>query len=185
MSSVNAPFGLRPAFHISGEVRPTAASIATGYSSNIFQYSPVAYNDGKIELAAAAARAVGTFMGCQYTDTNGRRNYSNKWPASTTATDIVCFITTDPLITYEIQAGGSITESDIGEQADWSTNNTSSGNTTTGISSVTLGTPSASGNNGLRIVGITKGPDNDWGDTYTVVNVQISEHQNVADQAAY
>jgi hypothetical protein len=185
MSSVNAPFGLRPAFHPSGEVRPTAASIASGYTSNIFQQSPVAYNDGKVELAAAAARAVGTFQGCQYTDTNGRRNYSNKWPASTVATDIVCFITADPYITYEIQAAGSITESDIGEQADWSTNNTSSGNTTTGLSSVTLGTPAASANNGLRIVGITKGPDNDWGDAFTIVQVQISEHQNVADIASY
>lgn len=185
MSSVNAPFGLRPAFHPSGNIQTVNATIASEYAANIFQYSPVAYNDGVIELAAAGSRAVGTFMGCQYTDVNQRRNYSNKWPANTVATEIVCFITTDQQIVYDIQGAGSILQSDIGEQADWSTNNTSSGNLVTGLSNVTIGTPAASGNAGLRIIGLTKTPDNDWGDAFTVVQVQISEHQNVADVAAY
>ena len=185
MPSVSAPFGLRPSFHPSGEIRPTSGSIASGYSSNIFLYAPVAYLDGTITLAAAAARAVGTFLGVQWTDTQGRRNFSNKWPASTVGTEIVCWFTTDQAIVYSIQSAAAITESDIGEQADWSTNDTNAGNTTTGLSNVTIGTPSASGNNGLRIVGLTASPDNAWGDTYTIVNVTISEHQNTADIAAY
>lgn len=185
MSTVNAPFGLRPSFHPSGEIRPTQASVATGYTSNIFMYSPVRYVDGKVELAPAATHAVGTFLGVQYTDVNGRRNFSNKWPASTTATEIVCWITTDQAIVYTIQSTAAINEDDIGEQADWSTNDTTAGNTITGLSTVTIGTPANSGNNGLRILGLTASPDNAWGDTYTVVNVNISEHQNTADVAAY
>jgi len=185
MSSVNAPFGLKPSYHPSGEIRPITGSIATGYTSNIFLYSPVAYNNGVIELAAAGSRAIGTFLGVQWTDTRGRRQFSNYWPASTSGTEIVCWLTSDQATVYQIQSTAAINEDDIGEQADWSTNNTSSGNTTTGLSSVTIGTPAASGNAGLRIIGLTANPDNAWGDTYTVVNVQISEHQNTADVAAY
>src|SRR3954470_18090637 len=185
MSSVNAPMGLVPVYHPSGEIRPISGSIATGYTSNIFENSPVAYNNGVIELAAAGGRAIGSFIGVQYTDVNGRRNFSNKWPASTTATEIVCWFTSDQQTVYKIQSTAAIAEDDIGEQADWSANTTSSGNTTTGLSNVTIGTPSASGNNGLRIIGLTSSPDNAWGDTYTWVNVQISEHQNTADVAAY
>jgi hypothetical protein len=185
MSTVSAPFGLKPSYHPSGEIRPLTTSIASGYANNIFLYSPVALVAGQLELAAAAARAIGTFLGCQYTDSNGRRNFSNKWPAAQVATDIVAWYTADPLITYEIQANGPIAEDDIGEQADWTANTTSSGNTVTGLSSVMLGTPAAGASNGLRIIGITKGPDNDWGDNFTVVNVQISEHQNVADIVGY
>lgn len=185
MPTVNAPYGLRPAYHLSGNIQPATGSIASGYSSNIFMYAPVAYNNGVIELAAAGSRAVGTFLGVQWTDTRGRRQFSNYWPASTVGTQIVCWFTTDQLIVYSIQSAAAINEDDIGEQADWSTNDTNAGNTTTGLSNVTIGTPAASGNAGLRIIGLTASPDNAWGDTYTVVNVQISEHQNVADIAAY
>jgi hypothetical protein len=184
MSSTSAPFGLKPIYHPSGSVIPITGSIASGYSSNIFEYSPVAYNDGVIELAAAGSPAIGAFSGVQWTDTRGKRQFSSYWPASTTATEIVCWFTSDPATVYAIQGAGSIAESDIGEQADWSTNNTNSGNTTTGLSSVTLATPAVT-TAGLQIVGITKGPDNDWGDTYTVVNVRINEHQNQATTAGY
>lgn len=185
MSSVNAPMGLVPVYHPSGEIRPITGSITSGYSSNIFLYSPVQYSDGIVQLAAAGARAIGTFLGVQYTDVNGRRQFSNKWPASVTGTEIVCWLTSDQQTVYKIQSTAAITESDIGEQADWSTNDTTAGNTTTGLSSVTIGTPANSGNAGLRVIGLTASPDNAWGDTYTWVNVQISEHQNTADVAAY
>jgi hypothetical protein len=185
MSTVNAPMGLVPLYHPSGEIRPTQGTVLNGYTSNIFLYSPVQYNDGNIQLAAAAGRAVGTFLGVQWTDTRGRRQFSNYWPASTSGTNIQAWFTTDPVIVYKIQSTAALAESDIGEQADWSTNDTSAGNTTTGLSSVTIGTPASGANNGLRIIGLTASPDNAWGDTYTWVNVQISEHQNVADIASY
>lgn len=189
MSSVNAPFGLRPAFHQSGTIRAVAGTVTTGYAANIYMNSPVAITtDGSLILAAAGSRAQGAFQGIEYQLTApGPRVVSNTWPASIAAVAIVAYFTKDPWTTYEIQGDAAIAQTNLGNQADWSANTTSSGNTTTGLSSVVLatGTFTNSGSAGLRIVGITPGPDNAYGDTYTVVQVQISEHQDVADQVAY
>ncbi len=191
MSAAYNPFGLRPSYHPSGVIRPKGGTILSGYASNIFQFSPVAINsaDGTLTLAAAAARAIGTFMGVEFTTTaiGGRRVLQNFWPASTVATEIVAYYTDDPWITYAIQANGSIAQALLGNQANWTVNASANGNTTTGMSTVGLDTATLtnSGNAGLRIVGLTNGPDNDWGDAFTIVDVQISQHQNVANQAAY
>lgn len=184
MSSTLAPFGLKPVYHPSGTIIPVTGTIASGYTSNIFQYSPVAYNDGVIELAAAAALAIGSFAGVQWTDTRGKRQFSNYWVASTVGTEIVCWFTSDPATIYEIQCSGSVLESDIGEQADWSANTTSSGNTTTGLSSVTLDAPAVT-TDGLQVIGISLAPDNAWGDAFTIVRVRINEHQNQTATAGY
>ena len=41
MSSQAAPFGLRPAQHPSGVIRQAKGQIVSGYTSNIFQFSPI------------------------------------------------------------------------------------------------------------------------------------------------
>ena len=43
---------------------------------------------------------------------------------------------------------------------------------------------SAAANASVRVIGITPGPDNAFGDTYVIAQVQISKHQFVADVAA-
>lgn len=190
MSSINAPFGLRPAFHPSGTIRPVAGTITTGYASNIFMNAPVGIiADGSIALAAAGGVAVagacGAFQGVEYNPTaTGPRVVSNMWPASTAAVSIVAYFTQDPYITYEIQANATLAQSSIGNQYDWSANDTNAGNTVTGLSNVTLNVASAAANAGLRVVGLTPGPDNAWGDTFPIVQVQLSEHQFVATIAA-
>ena len=186
MSTTSQPFGLRPAYSPSGVVRPTAYAIATGYSSNILQNQPVKIGtDGTIQAAAIGDRFIGTFQGVEFTDSDGRRRVSNKWTASTAATDIVAYVTLDPTIVYEIQANGSIAVTDIGKQADFTT--ITAGSTVTGLSALMLDTATLTdtGNASLRIIDIAPGPDNAFGDSYTVVQVQIAEHQNVADRAAY
>ncbi len=185
MSTVSAPFGLKPLYHPSGEIRPMTTSISVDYTTNMYLYSPVKLVAGQLNLAAAAERAIGTFLGVRYVDVNGRPVFSNKWVAQAGATEIVGWYTWDPWTVYEIQANGTINEDDVGEQADWTTNDTTSGNLTTGLSTVQLGTPASGASNGLRIIGITQSPTNTWGDAFTVVNVQISEHQNVADIVGY
>lgn len=190
MSSTNAPFGLRPAFHPSGTIRPVAGTITTGYNANIFMNAPVGIiADGSIALAAAGGVAVagacGAFQGVEYNPTaTGPRVVSNMWPANTAAVQIVAYFTQDPYITYEIQANATLTQAAIGQQFDWSANNTNSGNTITGLSNVTLDVASSAANAGLRVIGLTPGPDNAWGDTFPVVQVQLSEHQFVATIAA-
>lgn len=186
MSTISQPFGLRPSYSPSGVVRPTAYSIATGYSTNILQNQPVKIGtDGTIQAAAIGDRFIGTFQGVEFTDSDGRRRVSNKWTASTAATDIIAYVTLDPSIVYEIQANGPIAVTDIGKQADFTT--ITAGSAVTGLSALMLDTATLtdSGNASLRIIDLAPGPDNAFGDSYTVVQVQIAEHQNVADRAAY
>jgi hypothetical protein len=188
MSSVSQPFGLRPVYSPSGTVRPTAYSILTGYASNILQNQPVkivtsSTGEGTIAAAAIGDRFIGTFQGVEFTDTDGRRRVSNKWTASLAATDIVAYVTLDPTIVYEIQSNAALTVADIGKQYDFTTIGT--GSTVVGISQMMLDVASAAANASFRLIGITPGPDNNWGDTYVIAQVQISEHQNVADVAAY
>lgn len=188
MSQVFAPYGLLPAWHPSGILRPMAGTILSGYATWIFQNAPVAIAaDGTITAAAAGARAIGTFEGVEWTGTDGRRHVDNKWTAGTIATDIVAYYSFDNVITYQIQANGPITVADIGSQADWTANGSANGNQTTGISTVALdqATLTNAGNAGLRIIGLAPYPDNAFGDAFTIVYVQISEQQNTADRAAY
>jgi hypothetical protein len=184
MSATSAPFGLRAVYSPSGVVRPTAMTILTGYAVNILQNQPVKIGtNGTIEAAAIGDRFIGTFSGVEFTDTDGRRRVSNKWTASTSATDIIAYVTLDPTMVYEIQSNAALAVSNIGEQFDFTT--ITAGNATTGLSQLMLDVASSAANASLRLIGITPGPDNNFGDTYVIAQVQISEHQNVADRAAY
>jgi hypothetical protein len=191
MSSVSQPFGLRPAYSPSGVVRPAAYTIASGYAVNILQNQPVRIapstgggeTEGNIVAAAVGARYIGTFQGVEFTDSDGRRRVSNKWTASLTATDIIAYVTIDPTIVYEIQSDAALNVADIGKQYDFTTIGT--GSQVVGLSQMMLAVSTAGVNGQMRLLGITPGPDNNWGDTFVIAQVQISEHQNVADVAAY
>lgn len=186
MSATSQPFGLRPVYSPSGVVRPVAMSIITGYGSNILQNQPVKIGtNGTIEAAAIGDRFVGTFQGVEFTDSEGRRRVSNKWTASTAGTDIIAYVTVDPSIVYEIQSSATIAVSDIGSQADFTT--ITAGSTVTGLSQLMLdaATLTAVGNASLKILNASPGPDNAFGDTYVILQVQIAEHQFVADRVAF
>ena len=190
MSSVSQPFGLRPSYSPSGVVRPTAFTIENGYAANIYQNQPVRIApstgagevEGTLVAAAVGAAFIGTFQGVEWTDSDGRRRVSNKWTASQYATEVVAYSTLDSTIIYEIQTNATLTVASIGKQYNLTA---ISGNTTTGLSSQMLDTGTSAANASLRVIGITPGPNNAWGDDYVIVQVQISEHQNVADAAAY
>lgn len=188
MSATAAPFGLKPAYHGGGgTLRPTIYSITSGYATSILANAPVkivpsSTGEGTIAFAAAADRAIGSFAGVTWTDSDGVQRFSNKWTASTTGTNIQCWVTEDPAIFYSIQANDTLTVADIGKQYNWTAE---SGNTTVGNSNVALDVASVATNNGLQIVGLTPGPDNAWGDAYPIVTVRISEHQFVADVAGF
>jgi hypothetical protein len=91
-------------------------------------------------------------------------------------------VTIDQTITYQIQSNAALALADVGKQYDFSA---AAGNTTTGLSSQSLNVSSSAANAGLRLIGIVPGPDNNFGDTYVNALVQISEHQNTANIAAY
>jgi hypothetical protein len=186
MPSTASPFGLRPAYHPSGTIRPEAGTILSTYATGIYQYAPIKIGtDGTVQLGAAGDHIIGCFMGVEYTDATGRRVLSNQWVAATTGTNIVAYYTRDPNIVYEIQSTAAVALADMGSQADWST--ATAGNATTGLSSVALdaSTLSATAAAGLRIIGLGREANNAWGDTYTNVLVQIAEHQDVATEGGY
>jgi hypothetical protein len=190
MASVSRPFGLRPAYSPSGALRPAAYSIAAAYATNILNDQPVKIGaNGTIEAAAVGDRFIGTFSGVEWTTPDGQLRVSNRWAASTptlAGTPIIAYVTLDSSIVYEMQANGPVAVTDIGSQADFTTAGT--GSAVTGLSTMMLdvtGSLTNSGSAGLRIIGISPGPDNAPGDAFTVVQVQISEHQNVADRVAY
>jgi hypothetical protein len=185
MSSTNAPFGLRPSFHPTGLDRAVALTdgIASGYSSNLLKGQPVALNSSGVIIAATAGSAYqGAFAGVQWTDTTGRVRVSNYWPASTAyiTGSCIAYYYSDPNIVYDIQADGSLAQTSIGDQANFS--NITAGSSTTGLSQCTMSSSlvGSSAVGDLRIINLSPGIDNAWGDAYTVVQVQVSRSQYVA-----
>jgi len=189
MSATSAPFGLRPAFHPSGldRAQALAGGIVSGYASNILKGQPVQYGTtansgtlGTIVIATTSGAWSGAFAGVQWTDTTGRARVSNYWPASTAYTAGTCtaYFYNDQNIVYEIQADGSMAQTTIGNEYNFT--NIAAGSTTTGLSQATLGSATAVGNGSqgqMRVVDIAPYPGNDWGDAYTIVRVVNSNSQ--------
>jgi len=183
MSSSNAPFGLRPAFHPSGldRAQALAGGIATGYTSDILKGQPVKYiaGSGVIQPVTGTEAFSGAFAGVEWTDTTGRRRISNYWPANTAyqTGSCVAYFYNDLDIVYEIQADGSITQASLGEEANFT--NLAAGSNVTGLSQCTLNhTTLGTGVQGqVQIVDLAPYVDNAWGDSYTIVRVKVSEPQ--------
>lgn len=187
MSATAAPFGIRPIYSPQGVVRPgPMGQIASGLATAIFQNHPVQIlASGFVSPAAAGARALGSFAGVEYVDSTGRPIWSNQWPAAAVLfanTIARAYLTTNqPGLVYEVQGNAPVAIAGMGQQYDWTA---LAGSTITGLSSVALDVASAAANAGLRAIGLVMYPDNDWGDLFTIVQVQYSEHQYTADVAS-
>ena len=187
MSATSAPFGLRPAFHPSGldRAQALAGGIPSAYNTDILKGQPVLYvaGSGVIEPVNATGDAVsGAFAGVEFTDTTGRRRVSNYFPANTAyqTGSCVAYFYNDPNIVYEIQAAGSVAQTSIGLDANFS--NFAAGSNVTGLSQATLNASILStGVQGqVQVLDIAPYPDNDWGDAFTIVRVQVARRQIAA-----
>jgi len=187
MSATSAPFGLRPAFHPSGldRAQALAGGIPSAYNTDILKGQAVLYvaGSGVIEPVNATGDAIsGAFAGVEFTDTTGRRRVSNYWPANTAyqTGSCVAYFYNDPNIVYEIQAAGSVAQTSIGLDANLS--NFAAGSNVTGLSQATLNASILStGVQGqVQILDIAPYPDNDWGDAFTIVRVQVARRQIAA-----
>lgn len=191
MSATSAPFGLRPAFHPSGLDRAqalangiqavsTSGNVSAGYATTILKGQPVKMDTaGYIVVAGASDPILGAFAGVEWTDATGRRRVSNYWPANESfqVGSVVAYFYSDPMIVYEIQTDGTLTQAAIGDEFDFS--NETAGSTTTGLSQATLSiTPAGAGQvKVMRIVDLAPYPDNAWGDPFVIVRAQIAEYQ--------
>ena len=182
MANNDSAFGLKPVRALGGVSNFTANEyvIASGATGPIYQGSPVimdAAGGGDIIVGATGATdIVGVFGGCSYTDpTTGKPTYSNYYPGSIAASDIVAQVYDDPRIVFEIQCDGTITQASVGANADMTS--IDSGSSTTGTSSAEISATTASGTAQLRIIGLSKDPDNsDTSAANGNVYVLINEH---------
>jgi hypothetical protein len=120
------------------------------------------------------------FNGCQYYDPTraGKPTWKNFYPGSIDITQgiIACEVLDDPSQLFLVQADGTVTQANIGKNADPTAS--TSGSVTTGVSAGSLSSASIAKDAALtfKIVGISEQPDNELG-LYTVVVVKLNQHQ--------
>lgn len=184
MANTNKPFGLRPLGNLSatGAQKQYGYLIASGYGTAIYQGDLVVVYDGYIIKYDASTHAAptGVFNGCQYNDPTrtDKPTWKNYYPGSVTPNigSIVCEVQDDPNQLFVVQADGSVTQANIGKNADPTASTT--GSTYSGISNGSLGSASIAKTAALtfKIVGLYDTPNNAFG-TYAQVVVKLNQHQ--------
>ena len=183
MANKDAAFGMKPVRMIGGAPYSGGQSryrIAANYGTSIFQGDMVAQvTGGTVEVHAdgGTVPVVGVFNGVQYTDpTSGDQVFSNYYPASTNASDIIAFIIDDPDVVYEVQADDTFPVTDLFGNFDIVY--TSAGSTSTGISGAELDVTTGATATTLPIkaIDISEDPNNsDTGAANTNVLVVIQD----------
>ena len=184
MANQDAAFGMKPVRMIGGAPYSGGQSryrIAANYGTSIFQGDMVTQvTGGGVEVHADGRTVpiVGVFNGCQYTDpTTKEQVFSNFYPASTNASDIIAFVIDDPMVVFEIQADSAYPIADLFGNHDIVY--TTAGSTLTGISGAELKV--ADGGTGttlsLKAIDISQDPSNsDVAAAHTNVLVVIQNH---------
>ena len=181
MANQDAPFGLKPVGKVSGnrDSGGTTEYDIAACASAIYQNDPVKMLcTGTIGVAAATDTLIGSINGVFYTDaTTSKPTFARYLAASNSATDIVGYVNDDPFTVFEIQSAGSgaHAQGDIGSNADLATY--AAGSAPDYLSAVeAVDTQSATAAT-LRIIGLSKDPDNN---DITAANVNwrvlIAEH---------
>ena len=185
MANKDAAFGLKPSRMMGGGAYTGGQSryrIANNQSGAIFQGDLVKQlTGGTVSRAAASSTVpvVGVFNGCQFTDPTSKEvTFSNHYPGSVAAADIIAFVIDDPDTVFEVQADDTFPVADLFGNFDIvdqsTTGDTSSGRSnveldvTTGATTTTLP---------LKAIDISQDPDNsDVGNANTNVMVVIQNH---------
>ena len=152
-------------------------SIAASATAIYFQDPVELAATGTITVAAASDALLGSLNGVFFTDAStSKPTYANHLNASNTATDIVGFVSDDPYERFEIQADGATAAADVGLNADIVY---AAGSSPDYVSKVELQTSDQkTGTAQLRIIGISKDPDNNEAGSANVNLVTIiNEHQ--------
>lgn len=189
MSSTSAPYGFRPSYHNSGQMRPKAYTITSTYAASIFSGDPVKLtSDGVIQLGTSDGTRSGTtdgitllgiFAGVQYYDSTGKPTIAPFWTGGTTGTQIVAWVYDDPETIYDVQyanpgtAGTDSVQTAVGGEADWRVASPG-GSTSTGISSTYL-TALQSTSGQFQITGFAYDINDSLTDAYVNVTVRLNE----------
>jgi hypothetical protein len=160
MANKDAAFGFRPARHLTGgDIQANEYTIAANYNTDIFHGQCVkAVTAGGIEAAAAGNVILGVFGGCFFTDpTTSKPTFSNNYPASTNASDIVALVYDDPRIVFEVQHDGTGTAAMNFSGFDLVG---TGGSTLSGRSTQELDTSTSTTSGQFKQIGISKDPNN-------------------------
>ena len=178
MANKDAAFGLKAIGKV-GQNRDNQGlseySIAASATA-IYQWDPVEMlATGTIGVAAATDVLIGSLNGVFYTDAStSKPTWANHLEASNTATDIVGFVSDDPYERFEIQSAGTVAQTNIGNCADivYAT-----GSSHDYVSGVTISGTMAATAAQLKIIGVSKDPENnELGAANANVVVTINEH---------
>jgi hypothetical protein len=174
MANIQGPFGFSQMGTASGPVNFAENDnppyrIAAGNTTPIFFGDAVRMNitgpTGYIEQWAngdggtATKILVGIFIGCRYYSTSQKKIvWNNYWPGSDATGDVSAFIVDDPAAQFMVQAGigSAITQTSIGQTADIVA--TPVGNTVTGISGMSLSTPTTTNTLPFKVVNVVTSP---------------------------
>jgi len=155
--------------------------IAAGYSTAIFFGDAVRMNyvgpTGFVETwvvgdgAGSATRILaGIFVGCQYFSTGQQKTVWNRyWPGSDATGDVTAYVIDDPEAQFVVQANsGPINYTNIGQNVDIVA--TPVGNTTTGISGMSIGTPTTTATLPFKVMNLVTTPPTANGSDITTAN---------------
>jgi len=173
MASTASPYGLRAVNELGGlpYVGSTRSFLfdPAGYSASVYNGSLVyVKSTGYVEIVTATGAdattngfpvgtantgAVGVFVGCSYTNTQGQTVFSQYYPAN--ALNGVALVIDDDRTVFQVQSAGSVTQTALGANVFFSTGAVSTGSTTTGNStaSVVAGSGAVTTTAAFRIVG--------------------------------
>jgi hypothetical protein len=182
MANKDAAFGLKPIGKVGQNADNgglTEYSITNNDSSAIyFQDVVKATAAGTIDVAAAGSTGlVGSLNGVFYTDpSSGKPTWKNYYPGSVAAADIVAFVADDPYQRFEIQADSTVGAADVFLNADITYRAGDSANYVS-RSELAKGTVGTTSNLQLKILGISKDPENsDTASNNVNCVVTINEH---------
>ena len=176
MANIDAAFGWRPIGKVGSGVNNSGTTLYTlEDNANLTAYKGdhVMASGGYIVAGTASgATNVGVFNGCFYIDPTSKKptwsNYYNQTNVTATgsisgSTNIDAYIYDDPYYLFEIQTDGTVAKTAIGDNADTiiGTGSTLNGQSKHEMDSGTTTTIGTGSGLQIKIIGITKDPEND------------------------
>jgi hypothetical protein len=181
MATTATPMGAEPTDTLSasgsftGKVRHI--KVASGYGTAIFYGDFVKLvNTGTVEkdTGTTTLTPVGVFVGCAFTSpTTDELTFSQTFPASTAASDIVAYVVDDPNVLMRMQSDEAIAQTGLGNNVAvvQTAGSTSIGRSKNAVDGSSIATTSTLP---LRIIDFVDGPTSAVGDAFTDVIVKFN-----------
>lgn len=201
MATTASPYGLKPLGRLTGNrvnngAPPNLYQITSNQSGVIAFGAPVTYTTGSIQKVTSTTMNtnsdlyIGIFVGCQYTNpTTLLPQWSESYPGSVVATDIMAYVVDDPSALFQIQATAVSFDALAVIGTSYKMTIPGTPYNTIGLQSIsTISLDGASGTSATypwKIVGISGAPDNanNLSTQYTDVIVQINAGFHVFGKA--